>query len=132
MGWWSESIMGGDSPLDLECDFNHEYGLGKASPEQAVEFIKEKLPFSGSEQHIVKQVVGFIMIQRQCEMSDELRQLVLEGIAEEDLESWKDPDARNRVLTDFKQIVLAYPTNGGKVDLPHQRGLLEELFSNSP
>lgn len=125
MGWWSESIMGGDSPLDVEIRYNDSH---VRTAEEAVDVIEKTIADWRCEEHAIKQAVGFCHIRNGLPMNDELRELILEGIAEEDISVWNDPEERDRRLTEFKQIVEAYPAKGGRVDLPEQEGLFDKIF----
>lgn len=132
MGWWSESIMGGDTPYDIQFCFEEQFGLAQTpTTDEAVAFIGASIEDSPYNAHVIKQVTGFIMMERSAPMNDELRRLVLEGIDEEISEGatqWQDPSLRLTALSDFRALVEAYPAEGGRVDLPHQPGLFEKIF----
>ena len=121
--------MGGDSPLDIQSDFEAEFARKRPNPTDAVALI-ERIIAGGEEDHLAKQVVGFLMIDRKAPMSDALRTLVLEGIDEEDPEEigWSDVESRKQKLADFRKIVVAYPTAGGAVEMPNQPGLMETIL----
>lgn len=142
MGWWSVSIMGGDTPLDFQGMFEDRFG-SKGHPgfkvptaEEGVQFIRDNWGRWGSDESItLKQVTGFLMIERAAPFNDELRKLVLEGLDEEietGCEEWKKPEQRLSVLQGFRKLVEAYPNEGVAIELPHQPGLFEmfdELLS---
>ena len=128
MGWWSTSIMGGDTPLDVSDGFNREFGIQKPTPEKTLKFINELEKAWGSGD-IIRQATGFLMIQRGAPMNDELRTEILRGIDEEiegGCDYWNNPEERLTVLRDFRKIVEAYG-KGEDVTLPHQRGLMEVI-----
>lgn len=119
--------MGGDTPLDIEDDFEDRFDERVPTAEEGLDFLNSVLHY---DEDIAKSVTAFLLIQRGAPMSDEVRRLALEGIAGEDTSDWDDPAKRDAVLADFKLIVEVYPAEGGKVELPHQPGLFEKIFSN--
>ncbi len=137
MGWWSASIMGGDAPLDIQSQYEDTFTGGQGfcapTPEDAISFIDVAIR-SGEEAHLVKQVVGFILMQAGAAFSPELRRLVLDGIDSEDpkAEGWNKPEERAAVLADFRKRVEEYPDAGSKVEMPHQPGLMETIMGESP
>lgn len=145
MGWWSDSIMGGDAPLDIEFGFEERFGTNDAekaseeefpefrmpTAEESVEFINEMIR-GGEDNNLVRQVTGFLVMNRAAPMSDELRRIILEGIDDEIKEGaqdWDDPASRVQTLSDFRELVTAYPSAGGTVELPRQPGLFETIMS---
>jgi len=146
MGWWSESIMGGDTPLDFKGEFEDRFGsLDEAFNEYRAEDGQPPIPYrlpespevieflkigeKWGDQHILQQVTGFLLMERGAPMSEELRALVIQGIDEENPteDGWSNGEAREKVLHEFKAAVLAYPAAGAKVELPHQPGLFEVI-----
>lgn len=128
MGWWSDDIMGGDPPYDIQAHF--EELAAPVTPEKAIELISKLAKEWYWEEPIIKQVVGFQMIERGYEMSDALRALVIDGIDNDESDDWNDPEKRKRKLAEFKAIVLAYPAEGAEESpLPHQEGLFEVIFN---
>lgn len=148
MGWWSEGIMGGDTPLDIRAEFEDRFGsddpdateenklLCVPTADEGLAFLNDTMTEwnFGSDYPIIKQVTGFLVMERSAPMNDELRRLVIEGIDAEINEikqgapTWNDPASRLQSLSDFRVLVEAYPTEGGNVDLPHQPGLFEKIF----
>jgi len=127
MGWWSESVMGGDTPLDIKGDFDNQFGSTIVTPQQAIEFIKTEIEeWGGIEDAVIKQVVGFQMMERGFPMNDDLRDLVIDGCNSGD-DGWDDNETREQILTEFKLMILMYPDKGATVEMPHQPGLLEEF-----
>lgn len=147
MGWWDEGIMGGDTPLDFKGNFEDTFGSTDPgfneyreendhdpipfvipTPEQVIEFIHTTDKWGDGD--ILKQVTGFLVMERGAPMNDELRALIIEGIDEEIVggaETWNSPDTRIDRLQEFRKNVLAYPAEGGKVDMPDSPGLFEKL-----
>lgn len=147
MGWWDEGIMGGDEPLDcrhvFECVFGstdeefNEWRIEDGeepipfhipTSEETIEFIKS---LDGFNDHIGKQVVGWLVIERGAPMNDELRLLILEGIDSEDPieEGWIKPEKRIEQLDEFRRIVEAYPAEGAKVEMPESPGLFDKIYN---
>lgn len=148
MGWWDEGIMGGDSPLDYRDAFEDVFGsTDEEFNEWRIEDGKEPIPFrvptseetlqfikslgSSSDDHIVRQVVGWLVIERGAPMSEELRVMILGGIDDEDpiTEGWEYPEKRIECLDDFRCIVEAYPAAGGKVEMPGSPGLFDKIYN---
>lgn len=141
MGWWSESIMGGDQPLDIQADFedcfasataeNSESVIGPITADEALAFMHDQI--KEDDDPVTRQVVGFLLIQNGAPLPEEARKLVLEGIDQEiNAESdWNDPALRHKALSDFAAIVEVYPAEGGKVDLPYQPVLFEKIFGTA-
>jgi hypothetical protein len=129
MGQWGAGIMQGDTPMDIEYDFEKCFPQGHVKPDEAVEFIKRM-----NDEPIGGAVVGYLIIQRGGPFSDELRQMVISSIeldrSEIEVVGWKDPEERHKALDEFKAIVEAYPDAGAKVELPEQMGLLDTIATS--
>lgn len=155
MGWWSESIMGGDGPWDWKGEFEDTFGSeDETFNEYRVEDGKEPLPFvvptaeaalafiTKTEENvtqfykmsedgaILRQVTGFLLLERGAPLNDELRAAILWGIDEElagGCETWCSPDQRIAELQGFRKLVESYPDAGAKIEMPHQPGLFEKM-----
>ena len=73
MGWWSTSIMGGDSPLDFEDEF---YGIAGV----------DKYPERGTRNELSKEVVEknfdkFVSVVKKCDYEPEVGWQVLAVVA---------------------------------------------------
>lgn len=148
MGWWSESIMGGDTPLDFRGEFEDLFGSDdathnrwreqdgepaipfvKPTAQQSVDFIKNNVQKWGDDA-ILCQVTGWMVMERAAPMNDELRQLVLAGIDSEvagGATEWGSPEARIARLMEFRFAVDRYPNEGAEVDMPDSPGLFDML-----
>lgn len=130
MGWWSTGIMGGDSPLDIQSRFEDKFGKQDApTPEEAITFINEMIAEWDCEQDVIKQVTGYLVLERKGKFSDELRNLIIEGIVGEDTSTWNRPSERDTILAEFKTLVQRYPNEGSEVNMPEQKGLFESIFT---
>ena len=123
MGWWDCSIMGGDSPLDIEGDWEDEFGEQVVSSNDAIKFIL-KLQDAWGGARAITQVVGFLMIQGKMPINDQLRALIIEAC---DPDEWADDDEeRKKVIDEFRTLVMNYK-DGEEVTMPHQPGLFEKI-----
>lgn len=142
MGWWSETIMGGDTPLDFQSEFEDTFGDDESemaiSPDDAIAFINDTIAGYSIESddndiNVLKQVTGLLVMERSGPFSDELRKVVLAGVDGElagGCEEWDEPEARMATLREFADLVNAYPNEGADVTLPHQPGLMEIIAKN--
>jgi hypothetical protein len=142
MGWWSEDIMGGDSPMDIACMFDREFGTEIKDSEwgdydlpkrvagtKVLEF-GEKCIADYFDFEEVFQAIGFIMIDNGMPMTDRVRKKVLAATdleIEGGAESWSSPKGRLKKLREFRSIVETYPRVGAATTMPHQTGLFEKL-----
>jgi hypothetical protein len=148
MGWWDEGIMGGDTPLDFKGNFEDTFGspdaefnqyriedghepipFVKPAPQDVVAFIKDNSQKWGDDE-ILRQVAGFLLMERGAPMNAELRQLIIEGIdmeVGEGAESWGSPETRLERLEEFRKAVLAYPDDGAEVTMPESPGLFSKM-----
>lgn len=148
MGWWDEGIMGGDTPLDFKGNFEDTFGstdpeynqyliedgkppipFVKPEPQAVVTFINENSQRWGDDE-ILRQVAGFLVMERGAPMNDELRGMILDGIDQEINEgatSWNSPETRIARLQEFRKAVVAYPDSGADVSMPESPGLLSKL-----
>lgn len=138
MGWWDESIMGGDAPLDVEGDFEHKFGMWKPEDkdhdepptmtypgEQSIVKFINQMQSKGYENYEVSGPVGFMMMELGWLISNELKQRIIEDVDSEDISRWRDPTERKRNLDEFKELLLAY--DGTAKEMPHQPGLFEKF-----
>jgi hypothetical protein len=104
MGWWSKTIMGGDSPLDFEDNFYHickveKWPEGKRGmaplPKNAIEsnlnlLIDDINREEGWYQQIGYQVLAVKMLQVGCEISEGLKAKMIQTCNEDE---WAQEDA---------------------------------------
>lgn len=139
MGWWSETIMGGDGPLDLEIMFN-DYISKKESSElfaKYLSFMLEDLKngkFKDYNNHIAQQVLGYMVMTQGIELNDvtkEILELCKEG-AETELkygcDGWSNPEARMKNL--FALINACNNYDGNSVEF-EEEGLLDSMMGDA-
>ena len=148
MGWWGEGIMCGDSPLDVQGDFNDKFQahvwdedeewfdtsrinpnapyLKEGDELQILTFCDEKVA-SYYDPYEVYGAVGFTMMECGWPMSDELKTRIIEAVDGEDTSGWGNEDVRLAEIENFKEMVRAY--DGTRKDMPRQPGLFEKIFS---
>ena len=150
MGWWDEGIMGGDTPLDFKGNFEDKFGstdpefnewreedgkptipFVKPDPQEVLTFINDfDWRWGRDDEPILKQVTGFLLMERGAPMNDELRALIIQGIDEEISEgapTWNSPETRIARLQEFRKAVESYPAAGANVEMPESPGLLSKL-----
>lgn len=139
MGWWSETIMGGDRPCDVialyeedivgdlsdaeikACD-NEEAFLLKYR-ELVNSKLEELLQSAKTDEYeceeIAGQVLGVFILCNGANMPDHIRAYILESI---DADTWDHKDYKRQVhLNNFRLQIEAYPSNGGViVDVEHE------------
>lgn len=141
MGWWDESIMGGDGPWDVKAGFQHTFG--KWAPEDEdhdddpemtypgqqsiIDFIDKEIK-AGYDEFEVAGPVGFMMMELGWPISDSLKKRIIDDVLMEDIGRWNDPDERQRKLSEFIDLVLAYDHTKGSQEMPEQPGLFQKMF----
>jgi hypothetical protein len=143
VGAWSDSIMGGDTPLDIKAEFEDRFG--SADPDLDEETVAFRIPTADESAGFMVEmtdlfgmddefgaVLGFLLMERGAPMRDDVRQRVYESIEAEmgsNADEWNEAGSRRKVLTDFRADIAAYPAEGAKVEMPHQPGLMETIFN---
>jgi hypothetical protein len=128
MGWWSETVMGGDTPLDYKgflCDamgvpFDYKFTaehLGKHMPAvvRAAEGLKDPIAF---------QVLGVMILESGAECPDDLKARIVDATKADE---WaKNGDAvRIRHMTDLATKICLH-TPGTTVEVPSE-GLFDKF-----
>ena len=151
MGWWSCSIMGGDTPLDyvgtiakVVFGLDHDYDV---EPETFFGFLftKEMLEKEGVHDKIQKaipqwmredtifgQVVGAIYLWTGARMPQSIKENVLHHAKEElagTEKGWHNPEEREMYLRDFIEKVEKHWEGGERVDLPFE-GLMDKIHEH--
>ncbi len=146
MGWWSCTIMGGDTPLDAQGDMQDAVGLRteelypdsndeRVSDEYIHEQIKANVPamidvaLSNSDNSwypgVYKQVLGVMVMSAGCDPADEDVKLALK-IAKEGAEDddWDDDERREYIAAFIKQL----DEYDGTPQDPKSEGLFEKVM----
>ena len=138
MGWWSKTIMGGDSPLDylavlgravgIEFDIDtddenfHGYRFTPEAMESRMDEIKESL--RKHKDPIYGQVVGAAFLWAGAEMPEELKSRVI-GDAEKDEWAAEGDEERQGYIDDLAQKVANHKP-GERVELAYE-GLFDKF-----
>jgi len=147
MGWWSKTIMGGDTPLDLKSEFFDVAGVDqfndrntkvkKAFEESQDKFIKGGIDkilnrwgcgkpdsaYYNDKKSIAFQVLAVQMMTFGCVIKEELKTLMFEWIPKDE---WAEEDnERKRKIDDLIETLMAY--NNKPVDVESE-GLFEKMF----
>ena len=148
MGWWSEDIMGGDTPCDIECEILKICGLQKFEDCEDPDVIVENfITYDLFERHIDKicrhltlmgkkhkedniigfQVLGYLMMKAGAEIKLNLKDLIINK-AKEDF--WaKNDSVRKKIMDEF---ILDLESYDGTPKERHQHGLFEMLSKSLP
>ena len=138
MGWWSATVMGGDSPLDIEgelkdvCGKTYEDVLDRDTINEHLDELGHSISLYQVEQDIAGQVLGVLIMAAGANMPDSIRSTVI-ACAEAD-EWMADGDSeRTAYITDFIKKVRSYPKNGCLPVTLANEGLLSKLSTvNNP
>ncbi len=143
MGWWSATVMGGDTPCDYIYDLERAAGLDsmdedlkQADVKKAINKNLDKVFKAAKKMDdeddgtdyagIMAQVLGYFIITNGAKMTDEIRQFVIDGIKKDD---WaKDDSERKKFMTHFKGQISRYKNAGSErgVRVAHE-GLFEAM-----
>lgn len=132
MGWWDDSIMGGDDPLDYHYDFLEHFGLSREtkSGEEAARRVNDRLfdlfrKLNGRK-GIGGQVLVVVIMEAGAGMPDSVRQFILDCL---DADDWAQecPNRRRKVQA-FRKQVEAYD-GSAPVPCPEAwgQGLFEKM-----
>jgi len=150
MGWWSECIMGGDTPYDIaanvedkiksghDClhmpdDWNDrtkkdislkfkEYG----GPKKVADEIKADYP---KQQHCyVDQVVALLALSSGSDICEDFREQAIAACDPSQLENqgWSNDEARKKVLNSLCELIELY--DNSKPVTMKQTGLMDRIF----
>lgn len=128
MGWWSTTVMGGDTPMDYMCDLEE---VGGKNPQKNIKKViahAKKVAKSDDADSdyvgIMRQVLGVFMIERGIKMSDDIREFILKGIESDD---WATTDKERKAHMDafYKQVKNF---KGKAATVPYE-GLFEKMLA---
>lgn len=144
MGWWSKTIMGGDTPLDFKSDFFDKIGVDQFNDSKKVikkAFVKGQDYFiegvdevlnswgcgkPGEDYYKDKKSIGFqvlavIMMEHGIKINPEIKTLMLEWIPKDE---WaKEDSERNGYIENLIDSLEAY--DGSSPVHTTSKGLLE-------
>ena len=151
MGWWSETIMGGDAPLDVEYDVlrlaklvnddgsdadsaDDDYFRWEEHPAR-VKVALEAVPLARWEElfavwgadgdgGVAHQVVALMHMASGAKLPDTIAQAAIVACETEDTSGWGEPQARQARLDEFAAAVRGY--DGTPTVMP-QEGLMDKL-----
>ena len=143
MGWWSETIMGGDSPLDYQYDFYKIMGINDD------EYFDDKNNFEGTtkdlvEQHldamfadadtetferaIKYQVLAKIILHSGAKISAEQKKILYDECEKDPEMDWNDGGKKRReFIKDLLDKIKGHKE--GLVSLLMTESLLVKIFS---
>lgn len=136
MGWWSTSIMGGDTPLDFEDEFfgickvekfPEEGGMASLTKEDIANHLDEMLEVVHkwkSEQNIGYQVLAVTMLKAGAFISGDLRDFMMQACENDE---WAQESDERKVATDGLFNALASYDNEHPIIIKSQ-GLFEVMI----
>lgn len=142
MGWWSATIMGGDTPLDYEGDLygiaglswedtNGESGMSEKKVNKAVaKSLKKMVKYAKSDEvydsEIMKQVLGVLVMRHAVPVKDAKKalELAVDG-AENDEWAAEGDDERRGYINAFIKQLKEYD---GTAQEPAYEGLFQKMF----
>lgn len=145
MGWWSATIMGGDTPLDFVGTFHDilklKYDSGKnkftkknmeAGIDKLVAYLmtKKNSHWYCDEKNVGFQVLGVQMMECGARMSPELKEKIIQACDED---RWahsnnSDNDDRKKIIDSFRTAILNY--SGKKAKTPYE-SVFEKMATKS-
>ena len=152
MGWWSATILGGDTPMDYVGDMEdiakvgtYDYDkdediviplrvrrerLKKALPE-LIKYCEERLGgrYGGDkeDQDIAYQVLGVLLISNGAELPRKLQTRILKAIREDAWANGKGSDSKERqfYIRSFERQIQRYPAAGARPRQVAAEGLFD-------
>lgn len=141
MGWWSTTIMGGDSPLDYLSNIGGALGFGNENTwkrsvsrtcdilnRTPVKYFLDYYAQTGNDP-VCAQVIAHIHMAVGAPLAQELRDLAIAACENEDVSTWREPLERKAHLTVFAEEVRSYDnktpfetTEEGLFDAMHKLG----------
>lgn len=129
MGWWGYGVVDGDGPWDIIADIEEEADINNddSDDEEGSEaldleklFLEQRQAFKKLSIDTMKAIaidashdgdsvaimtVGYLFLKWQVTMPEDLKQEVLQAIAEDESDNWNDADERRKQLAAFKAAV---------------------------
>ena len=138
MGWWSATVMGGDTPLDYQgdmvdlcgvdydkfADMDYDHTKIRSEIESNLDKLVEYCnSVKYGEPEIAWQVLGVIILESGSKLPDDIKTKIVEAADNDD---WAQEDEeRNRYMKAFKYAVENY--NGTPTEIEYE-GLFQKIF----
>lgn len=150
MGWWSEGIMGGDTPYDIASDVREKIApsfeqmhmpdhwsedvivtlRGDWTRYGGVEKVCDEIiaEWKGHDEEYIVQVVTLLAMSCAMTFSEEFRRRAIEASDPKQAEEqgWCNTEGRQDVLQCFQKIIERYDGNPRSM---RQTGLFERIFN---
>lgn len=136
MGWWSATVMGGDTPSDYIGDMEDRIGLERYNamnddeksftPEEVKTAIRTKMSLlmkycEEADDCIAYQVLGVMIISNGVKMEDDIKATIIEACQEDE---WYQEGDKERVFFMDAFIKQLNDYDGTPVEIAHE-GLFE-------
>lgn len=118
MGWWSATVMGGDTPCDYIYDLE-QAAMINMDDEPSLRIMREAINLHLKEvfdaaknldDPIAAQVLGVFIITNGAKMTEEIREFIIQGCNSDE---WAKEDAeRRKFVSHFRRQIRRYPSKG--------------------
>lgn len=136
MGWWSETVMGGDTPHDYKYEIYNNCGVSFNSPtpilrKALLSHEKELLAFAEGghwDNEIRQQVCGYLVITNGVPRSEAINKVISLAIESAEGDEWaKENQTRKKYMDDFIAALKSY--NGEPTEVK-DKGLFEVIATH--
>lgn len=138
MGWWSETVLGGDEPLDYLADMEVIMGFTTDNEEHELTLTQRRATIEKGMAELIKyaekvgseiswHVLGAIIITNGAKMSGSVRKQIIRAIKEDE---WaRENKVRRAYMRKFLRQIKNYPLNKNTRSrkLPYE-GLFDKIF----
>lgn len=132
MGWWGYGVVDGDTPMDMvgtieeAFDISNSFDVEDEGQDQEQQFVHNRNLFKAGEftealmaditeqasyegEYLVYNVIGYLHLKYQVDMSEDVKAKVLASINEalEYADNWRDEALRRAELERFRKCVEA-------------------------
>lgn len=133
MGWWGYGIMDGDTPMDIEADWDQfaEENGGKVDVEHFINLFENPYRFYGN---IFETVVAALAMRDGAELSADIRSALIDDVTDavdSDLEDWSRPDERREALSVLLRELEAYDGTPANIKRTGLMEVIKEKLKNS-
>lgn len=144
MGWWSATIMGGDTPLDIEAGLLETAGLSvfdyqeegdelyrskiESSINDMIYYIENEVSKWGDPDYINigYQVLGVMIMSSGAKILPGLQKRIITA-ADDDEWASEGNNERATYIHNFKTAIEQYDTNGGTSVIVDEEGLFDKI-----